>query len=88
MRLILPQECGLSGGVVESHGAAVVGGQWSALWVDGDWWDQPGVAVEAENDVPSVVVDLGVAALAEEASVVEGGVSVVGPVLEVMYLGM
>ena len=44
------------------------------------------MAVVAHHDVPAVVVDLGVAALAEQAAVVEVGGSAVGPVFDVVHL--
>ena len=58
------------------------------LWVDRRGWDEPGVAVEAHDDVPPVVVDLGVAALAEQAAVVEVGAAAVGPMRDVVDLGV
>ncbi len=51
--------------VVESHGASVIGRHGSSFRVDAGGWDQPGVPVESHDDVPSVVVDVVVAAGAE-----------------------
>ncbi len=58
------------------------------MWVDAGWWNQPGMSVETHHDVPPVVMDLGVAALAQEATVVEVGGTAVSPVRDVVHLGM
>ncbi len=46
------------------------------------------MSVEAEDYVPAVVMDLGVAALAEQATVVEIGGTAVCPVRDMVNLGM
>ena len=77
----------LGRGGVESHGAAVVGRQGSAVGVDSGRWDEPGMAVDADEDVPAVVVDVGVTARAQQAPVVQGCLTIVAPVQDVMGMG-
>ena len=49
------------------------------MWVDGGWRDDDGVAVVAECDFPSVVVDGAVAFAADEGEVVHVGGAAIPP---------
>ncbi len=72
--------------VVESHGASVIRRHGSAFRIHAGGWDQPRVAVESDDDVPSVVVNIIMATGAQQASVVEVGGPAVGPVVQMVSL--
>ncbi len=66
----------------------MIAGKWPAPGVDGGRGDEPRVPVDPEGDVPAVVMDLGVAALTEQASVVQVGGAAISPVHDVVDLGV
>ena len=74
-------------GMVESHGASVVGGDGSPVPVDGGRRDKPRMLVHAHDDVPAVVVDVGVAGRAQQAPIAQAGFAVVAPMHDVMSMG-
>jgi hypothetical protein len=61
----------------------------SLLGVEGGWWDEVGVLVGAEADLPAAVgvVDESVVVAAEQDEVVQGGGTAVGPGGDVVGVG-